>query len=451
MLLFICCLLCAELTAQSAGLQWIQDIVAYVEEETDWCDRCEWVNPSITEVHINDSKYIFLRYSCSIKQGFARMYDLDGNIISECVNTDGETECVFAFNAFSVFTLAEQIIPIWDCRRGYECDFAKAYGLENRVYLDVDESQCADGIKRLSVIDEYTSYRWLRDDEEIMTGMPEISVDIGGQYAVELTDDNGCMLTADIEIPDINELIVDIKGPTFVCPEEEFVLSTGVYDSYSWSTGDDSLMITSRETGDFDLMVQSADGCAGFASFSVRTYDLPRVDMNISPALPVEGDRVTVDIGESPDIEMIRWIANASIDCDTCTLMSYQPRSSEILTLRLIDVNGCTSTYETEIVLEEIALESYAPNAIRYGSPENGRFTIFGQQNLELIERLSIYDRWGGEVYEATGIPPNQVEIGWDGQLNGQLLNPGVYVYRAVLLYRNGEKKTISGDVLLIH
>ena len=47
---------------------------------------------------------------------------------------------------------------------------------------------------------------------------------------------------------------------------------------------------------------------------------------------------------------------------------------------------------------------------------------------LSIVDfRLSIFDRWGGEVYSAKGI-----ENGWDGKKNGKDCLGGVYVYKIV-------------------
>ena len=51
-------------------------------------------------VRFNAAEYIFLRYSCSTTESFARMYTLDGTLESECVSRNGVSECGFGGNAF---------------------------------------------------------------------------------------------------------------------------------------------------------------------------------------------------------------------------------------------------------------------------------------------------------------------------------------------------------------
>ena len=53
-------------------------------------------------------------------------------------------------------------------------------------------------------------------------------------------------------------------------------------------------------------------------------------------------------------------------------------------------------------------------------------------------------------MYEGSDLPPNDSSSGWDGYLNGKLLNPGVYVWIAEIEYLDGVVITASGDVTLV-
>lgn len=44
----------------------------------------------------------------------------------------------------------------------------------------------------------------------------------------------------------------------------------------------------------------------------------------------------------------------------------------------------------------------------------------------------------GNKVFGAYDYDPKQVELGWDGTLNGQAVNPGVFVYLIEALSVNG-------------
>lgn len=84
----------------------------------------------------------------------------------------------------------------------------------------------------------------------------------------------------------------------------------------------------------------------------------------------------------------------------------------------------------------------YTPNVFRPGSPENGLFQVFVNAAEGEIVSLEVYNRWGGLVFRGEGANPT-----WDGTLGGRMIEPGVYVYVAVIRKKNGETVSIRGDV----
>jgi hypothetical protein len=61
-----------------------------------------------------------------------------------------------------------------------------------------------------------------------------------------------------------------------------------------------------------------------------------------------------------------------------------------------------------------------------------------------------VFDRWGEKLFEATDFMPGDPSVFWSGQLNGEDLVPGVYVYYALIRFIDGEKIVYKGDVTLL-
>ncbi|MEL7221412.1 MAG: gliding motility-associated C-terminal domain-containing protein, partial [Bacteroidota bacterium] len=80
----------------------------------------------------------------------------------------------------------------------------------------------------------------------------------------------------------------------------------------------------------------------------------------------------------------------------------------------------------------------------------NDGFTVFGGPGLEAIEKLQIFSRWGSLVFESNNIDHSMEGLGWDGRFNGELVNPGVFVYIAQLRFVDKEVVQVEGDVTLI-
>jgi gliding motility-associated-like protein len=88
----------------------------------------------------------------------------------------------------------------------------------------------------------------------------------------------------------------------------------------------------------------------------------------------------------------------------------------------------------------------FSPNA----DGVNDHFTVYGKTSLKQILRLEVYDRWGNNVFIKENFDPNEPRQGWDGTFRGELLNPGVYVFRAEVEFTDGFIDNYGGDVTLL-
>ena len=94
---------------------------------------------------------------------------------------------------------------------------------------------------------------------------------------------------------------------------------------------------------------------------------------------------------------------------------------------------------------------TYAPNAFSPNDDgENDFFTLFCDRGVARITQLSIFDRWGNEVFRTQNANPNGEESRWDGSTRGQPPLQGLYVWRADLEFFDGETASRSGSVFLL-
>jgi len=280
--------------SQQESPQWIIPITEEIIDETDLCERCTWLPPTFTRIEFNNDDYYFLRYGCSIADNFARMYDREGELVGECMTVNGDSDCDFGFNAFSIYTLAEVIVPIWSCVTGFDCDFARANKVDQYVPITIDDSRCAEGIKILKVSEEYSTYEW--SGQGINSTSSSIEIDQGGNYQVEVTDIDGCPITGTVFIPDIDVLNVSIKGPEKVCTNGSIDLLTTPFASYQWSTGSTMASTTVSEAGTYQVTVTNEQNCQGFASFVVEEYPSLETSIELATNQVKEGEEVLVEL-----------------------------------------------------------------------------------------------------------------------------------------------------------
>ncbi len=97
--------------------------------------------------------------------------------------------------------------------------------------------------------------------------------------------------------------------------------------------------------------------------------------------------------------------------------------------------NNACSSQDSKIYIPN----AFAPNGV---NREFRPYLQFGEPTAYL---LSIYDRWGGKLFETRAI-----DNGWDGRSNGKDAPQGVYTYLLQLTQSNGEIIETAGSVLLL-
>ena len=116
----------------------------------------------------------------------------------------------------------------------------------------------------------------------------------------------------------------------------------------------------------------------------------------------------------------------------------------------MTDENGCTAYDEVSIVVDtEKTL--YAPNVFTpNGDNINDIWFLQGKGNGR-IERLDIYNRWGGLVYSAPSDNlVNDRTVGWDGRVGGRNAEAAVYTWVAEIRYLDDVVEVLSGDITLL-
>lgn len=96
-----------------------------------------------------------------------------------------------------------------------------------------------------------------------------------------------------------------------------------------------------------------------------------------------------------------------------------------------------------QISFEQVQL--HWPNIVAKKSAVNNTFYI--SSNIDINYNLSIYDRWGNQVWNQQDCISNDASCGWLPEL--QDISSGVYVFLIEYL-DNNVAKYIGGDVTVI-
>lgn len=299
--------------------------------------------------------------------------------------------------------------------------------------------------------------------QHIWQGYPSDSLVLehlpAGTYELWVADAEGCEDWFELLIEEPEPLDMAMPDCPALAANQLEVEAVGGTPPYLYSTDgiafEDSGLFDRLEGGDvYSLHLQDANGCELVGDFTVPVpYD---GDMVQFPSLInyTIGSQVQFSpILQVPEhlITSVRWLPAEGLSCADCLepyLLVTQPTS---YTLWVTDIYGCS--YSTTVTVElDDRLLAYAPTAFSPNGDEvNDRFTLFANTyQVVRVASMTIFDRWGGTLFEGADFPPNEPTMGWDGYCKGLRMGAGMYVYTAELLLYDGSTRRMSGHFFLV-
>lgn len=121
----------------------------------------------------------------------------------------------------------------------------------------------------------------------------------------------------------------------------------------------------------------------------------------------------------------------------------YAQPGDYTITLDATDLTGCSSSYSktvTVVMKNNLFVPTgFTPN----GDSNNDLFRVRGN-NVRYYD-MRIYNQWGQNIFHS----PKET-TGWDGTVNGQKTPPGSYAYVIEVVFDDGKKELLRGNINLI-
>lgn len=221
---------------------------------------------------------------------------------------------------------------------------------------------------------------------------------------------------------------------------------TAIYE-YSWN-GIKSLnpFLDNLGPGNYKIHITDQLGCIYDTSVVVNTGKGVKVDL---------GPDLIIDQGASFSISALVNVAPNQIDsiiwyptgCLNCFQIELQAETDISYKVVAVDKNGCRAEDQINITVTPLR-RVYIPNVFSpNGDGINDIFYISTGEEVKEISTLQIFNRWGSPVFIKDNFPPNDPHYGWDGIVNGKPENTGVFVYWAVILFKDGSSLNYKGDI----
>ncbi len=274
---------------------------------------------------------------------------------------------------------------------------------------------------------------------------PVAAPDTTTTYYVKVVDECNIPFYDTITVSvDGDTVFFDLGPDTSICVGSGYVLDATAFGqdtvTYQWSHGSFTPAVEPTVTGLYSVTVAVDQYCVSDDRAYITVVPLPYLD-DWADTVACVGDSVWLE-GSSPGNPDYWWEDG---------VMGPQRVVSEPGTYVLTARNLCGEA-QTKVRIDfEDCRQVFFPNVF---SPNDDGFNdyFYPQDNGDvwIINQLRIFDRWGEEVYQVRDLWPNQPEYGWDGRLRGKPMPMGVYVWQALIVFRDGYTTWRVGSVLLL-
>lgn len=282
-----------------------------------------------------------------------------------------------------------------------------------------------------------------------------------GTYSVTVTDANNCTAAGSVTLnePQPLQMSFTVNNPNCFGQKLGTVIAavSGGAPDYRYSLNNEPFQGNSTfnglEAGSYTVTAKDANGCETSETILV----------NAPPQLIVElGDNIKISLGDNATLQAvvnvpldslasIIWTPLDSLsECPECLTQTVAPLISTTYSISVIGTNGCRDDDKVSVIVDR-RRHLYLPNIFSpNGDGINDLFTVFAKPGtVRSIKTFQVFGRWGELVYSAPEFGPNEPGIGWDGNLRGQLMTPGVFAWMIEVEFIDGVTEVFNGDVTL--
>ena len=265
------------------------------------------------------------------------------------------------------------------------------------------------------------------------------------QTTVEIDDPTVAMIIGEEDL-DFNDFI------EYSCDGKEVTITSPIKaEAYLWSDGSQDDHLTTSESGWYTLLTQN--DCVVYHDSVFISDFLDEKELVILGLERVNiGATVILSSTVNRGIPIIyKWYdGRDTISCLDCASMIFTPIEDTNFELYIIDEQGCRTDASFRVIVD-LERDFYAATAFSPNGDGINDLFFLQSSTQGTIKNMSVYNRWGGEVFSANDAQLNEPANGWDGSFhNGKTIDTGVYIWVAEIEYIDGLTESKSGSVTLM-
>jgi gliding motility-associated-like protein len=261
---------------------------------------------------------------------------------------------------------------------------------------------------------------------------PQIKINQSGIYWCDVNN-QGCIYRDSMALTVKTLPVIHLGNDTTLCENTALLLhAQNPGSGYLWNTGSTGQTYLVSQAGLYSVTVTN-NHCVNKDSITIAYESKPSFSLG-ADKLICPGETVTLQPAVNPLWQLL-WQDGSTAN----TYKVTQPG------LYYLDATASCGTTRDEILFTKGFCKVYIPNAFTpNGDGRNDLLKVYGTE-LVIIFHLQIFNRYGQLVFET-----RDKNKGWDGRLNGQVVNNGAYIYTLTYQEQGGLVQNIAGSILLI-
>ncbi len=279
-----------------------------------------------------------------------------------------------------------------------------------------------------------------------------------GTYELSVTDAIGCdevNLVTITEPPVLEEITIDCE---MLFGDELILSASGGTTPYLYSL--DSVSFQETEFFDdlvagetYPLIIKDFNDCVLEQDFVMPTLYNPMLFLPEEiEVLKEEQHQLMLELNFPESLlASVIWAPEAHLSCSDCLNPIHTAIDGGLYFVQVTDIFGCKDFAGIDISIKE-EIDYFVPTIFSPDGDEVNDYFMpfFSENHVNQVLLFQVFNRWGGLMHEARNFTPNNERLGWDGNLGGQPVNSGVYVYLVKVRLRDGREKIFTGDIVLM-